>query len=328
MAVVVELLDRANRHISFYRFHGGRVLIGRAPDCHLMLADPHVDPHHLEINEMPLTGALSARDLDSRNGSFRGAARRPRRALGPVEQPLTSGDLVTLGRTRLRILSGSAPVPAAVKISRWESVGAAASHPWLWAVLAVLAVMLSALQNYFTAPVGTQAAVHWLSGFYPLLAALIYAAFWSFVARSTGSEPKLALNFTLALAALVVLGSFRLGTPFVLYNLDIWYFGRYMEPLLNAAVLFTVVVVSVAGATHLPRWARLGVALVGPLAIVLPLVSSIVQRAEFNPVPEYNRALVAPAWQMRQPVPVEQFLQEAAALEQRLQPAGAKADEQ
>lgn len=326
MAVVVELLDRANRHLSFFRFHGGRVVVGRAPDCEVMLADPHVDPHHLEITEMPVTGALSARDLSSLNGSFRGAAWRRRRPLGVVDEPLSSGEILTVGRTRLRVMSSSAPVAKALEVSRWETIGAAASQPWLWGLLAILAVILSALQSYFTAPVGSGVAVHWLNGFYPLLAALIYAAFWSFVARSTGSEPKLALNFALALAALVVLGSFQLGNPFVLYNLDIWYFGRYLEPLVNALVLFAVIFMSLATATHLPRWARLGVAMMGPVAIAVQLVSSMVQRAEFDPVPEYNRALVAPSWQLRKAVPVEQFLEEAAVLDQQLAPRGAEAD--
>ncbi len=72
------------------RPYEGPLVIGRDPKCHLVLRDPSVSRHHLEVRA-DLEGWL-ARDLGSRNGSWLGPARLGRARIDP-------GDEILLGDT-------------------------------------------------------------------------------------------------------------------------------------------------------------------------------------------------------------------------------------
>ncbi|MFC0081451.1 FhaA domain-containing protein [Aciditerrimonas ferrireducens] len=71
------------------------VVIGRLPECTIVLSDPNVSRRHAEVVRAEGTGAIVLRDLQSTNGT---------RVNGvPVrEQELQDGDEITLGTSVLR----------------------------------------------------------------------------------------------------------------------------------------------------------------------------------------------------------------------------------
>lgn len=82
----------------------GSCVIGRHPDCELVLADPAVSARHLRL--LVVGDACTAEDLQSTNGTFVNGHRVTR-------QVLDHGDVLTLGAHRLRFERvPDAPVPA------------------------------------------------------------------------------------------------------------------------------------------------------------------------------------------------------------------------
>jgi pSer/pThr/pTyr-binding forkhead associated (FHA) protein len=69
------------------------VTIGRAPDCDLVLADPTVSKHHLELRRQGSDVRLI--DLSSTNGTRVNG-------LGVRDRVLVDGDEIRLGATVLR----------------------------------------------------------------------------------------------------------------------------------------------------------------------------------------------------------------------------------
>jgi len=74
-----------------------RVLVGRAPECDLIIADPSVSQHHAEL--VRTVDGYELRDAGSRNGSYVNGSR--------VEHALLQhGDVVAFGDVGLRFLLG------------------------------------------------------------------------------------------------------------------------------------------------------------------------------------------------------------------------------
>jgi len=100
-------------------FRDAPFTIGVASEARFALADMGVSRRHCELYESD--GMLRVRDLGSAKGTFvNGAAVR--------DAPLTSGDMLKLGRIRFRVFYGSAsPERSALDAEpdrrRWARVG-------------------------------------------------------------------------------------------------------------------------------------------------------------------------------------------------------------
>jgi DNA-binding NtrC family response regulator len=73
----------------------GTYLVGKEPGCALVLTDPAVSRHHLEV--AVLEGGLRVRDLDSKNGSLYQGARFSEITVG-------AGAVIRCGRSELRVV--------------------------------------------------------------------------------------------------------------------------------------------------------------------------------------------------------------------------------
>jgi DNA-binding response OmpR family regulator len=83
------LLDALQNHNPLA---GERLVLGRAPDCTVVVAEPRVSRHHAELRRQG-DGYLLA-DLDSTNGTHLNGHRLPRTL------PLRDGDVIEIGSAR------------------------------------------------------------------------------------------------------------------------------------------------------------------------------------------------------------------------------------
>ena len=79
---------------SSVSLEGQRTLIGRLPDCEVVVTDPNVSRHHAEVRWDGQGYVIS--DLGSMNGTLVNDAR-------VQEARLNTGDIITIGRTRLEV---------------------------------------------------------------------------------------------------------------------------------------------------------------------------------------------------------------------------------
>ncbi|MEO8449216.1 MAG: FHA domain-containing protein [Gemmatimonadota bacterium] len=110
--MILEVVDGRGRVLHRHRLAALPVTVGRAYDCDVILDDPYVDPRHLTIGVDQ--DAWYAEDNGSANGTWRGGARLER-------IPIVSGIEIRAGRTTLRFLDPTHPVPAALADRRGGS---------------------------------------------------------------------------------------------------------------------------------------------------------------------------------------------------------------
>ena len=110
MEVIVEQLGTTNNVLDRQKFDHHSVWLGRAFDNDVILSDEHVDAAHAKL-VFDEEGCLWLEDLGSVNG-----IRRPRHKAHIERTEVRSGDVFLIGRSRIRVYLGTHAVAPAVKI--------------------------------------------------------------------------------------------------------------------------------------------------------------------------------------------------------------------
>ncbi len=107
------------------------VVLGAGKDCSLVLQDPQVSRHHLELHAG--VGGITVRDLGSTNGTFWQGSR-------VTEVVVPVGSSVRLGATTVRLLAGEVPtLPPSQRRRYGQLVGTSVAMRELFAVLEMAA---------------------------------------------------------------------------------------------------------------------------------------------------------------------------------------------
>ena len=117
--IIVEVLGRSG-HVAHRARLDGSASIGRAYDNDVIIDDPFVDPHALAIS-LGEDGAILVRDLGSMNGAFDAEGKRLAESA-----TVSPGDVLRVGRTRLRVMRSDTPVAPTLgdsegRLSAWAA---------------------------------------------------------------------------------------------------------------------------------------------------------------------------------------------------------------
>jgi hypothetical protein len=319
MALVVQIINRNGVPISSHRIHTHRAVLGRSLDCDVILQDPHINPHHMEIIIDPDSGKLTGRDLSTTNGTWqlnqnkRGVVGRNKAPFNGA-RPFFSGQVFELGKTYVRICSNQHSVAPALPLSHWDALGAATSHGWLFVLLSVLLVSVEIWDGLLSNPDHKHISKTVVEAFYPILAAGVYAGIWALVGKIIRHDAKFSSHFTVALAGMLALTCVQVIMPYGIFNLG----GGELQPLIDSAIgavlLLILGLISLSLTTHLHPLPRFAVAMIVPVLICVSAAQGVINRAEFRSSPPYDRSLVEPEWQFRKASSVESFLAASQAL--------------
>ncbi len=321
MAIVVEVLNRSGHVISTHKYDSQKVEIGRGLDADLTLHDPHVDAHHLVIECMSESHNLYCEDLHSLNGVWLLSSKRPGYGITlKNKNRLTqrrlfySGQQFMLGRTILRVYVSDHPVASPIPLSKWEDIGHRLSHWGIWVSAGLCIVVLQSLSSYFNNPTQDNLLQYILPSGYALIGALTYAGVWAFVGRNLRHEGKFLTHLSVALLTVLMSVLVNFSLPVVLFNTGFWWLSDFIDSTFSALLAFAGIWLALLYSTQLKKWPRLSVSMIAPAAILLSVVIGALTRPEFRSAPPYEKALVGPSWQWREPVTLELYSQSAAGL--------------
>jgi len=319
VAIVVQHINRAGAVIATQKFDQNRIVLGRALDCDVILQDPHIDPRHLEVELDPVTQRLTAADLSTLNGSWRveqnsqGVPGRKKNRFFSA-RPFFSGQVFELGRTHVRVCAASHQVAPAIPVSRWETLGHALAHWWIYSLLIALLVVLQVWDAYLSDPESEKLSQYALNALYPILAAVGFAGLWGFIGKNIRHDAKFPTHLSAALAAVLAVSLFEFSAPYWAFQFGLWQWQGIANALFSAVIVFILGWVTLNFATHLTRFVRLGVALVVPVVLLIPTLLAILGQPDFQPVPPYDRSMVEPSMQFRAGTDVQEFLDAADEL--------------
>ena len=190
--IIVEVLGRSGTVAHRVRLDGSASL-GRAYDNDVIVDDPFVDPHALEISVSD-DGAILVRDVGTTNGVFTTDGERLAEAGAVV-----AGETLRVGRTRFRVMRSDTPVPATLEDNQGRLSALAASRIGLpVALLAFLACWSifsysNEVDDFTVAVVLTE-----LLGLLMLFA--LWAGAWAIGARLASGRARFREHATIAVA--------------------------------------------------------------------------------------------------------------------------------
>lgn len=195
------------RHI--HKFEKFPVRIGRSFHNDLILTDPYVCPDHLVIHDMGEAGWV-VEDLKSANGVFVN-----RKARNGLSTPVASGDIILIGKTRIRVYTEAHQIQEAEKMDQSSALLRKLSGRALSGLLFLLALAGITGVNYLESWNADEIAV--------VIAALVMVA-WAIGWSIAGKIARHRARFH---------GHISIVALFALSCLVTGYFADYAEYLSN-----------------------------------------------------------------------------------------------
>ena len=308
MALVVELLSRSNIPLKHYLFDKDSISIGRGYNNDLRLNDPYVCANHLIICQGSEQAQIEFSDLTSINGTRKNDKNCHKGGL-------SSDDILTVGRTRLRVFDDAKLVAPTVKLSKMEDKISWLSYfPVMLLLAACYALMLLA-NTYLTSygEFNITKALPELMG--RILLVSIWPLSFALMAKLSKKESHLISQFSLIWLFLLVLQVLTVGKLFISFNMPSTAWWPWFELVIFAALLFVLFWFSLFIAFHQQtrRRNKLSVLFSAGLLLLLVLLSHF-NSNDFSVMPEYDGNLLPPQYNLRPAASSEAFLLRSEAL--------------
>ena len=311
MQASIEILSRNGQLVQRHLWDGCRLQIGRAWNNDLVVADPYVCPHHLQLELED--GQVLLRDLGSLNGSYLDNRKTRLDSLS-----LNDGMTVHFGHSQLRFHSGLAELQPTLRDTSRLGVLSGLGKPWVLLGLAVLALLALYASELLQDPgsLGGLGIAEEMS--YPLIGVVAWAGFWALLNRVLAHRSLFLVHLAIAFAGVASLFAVSQLTSLLGFALDwdeaVWWLRWLGRILILAGVVFA----------HLSYFsqARPGrqTLLAGFAALLLfgiPAVGGFIEKTQFSSLPWLDPLIRPPAYQLRQGASVEDFMQRAQSLRKR-----------
>lgn len=309
MAVIIEELNHDLKVLTRHRFSGDMVLIGRGYQNDLILSDPHVCPAHIQIKCEDETWILH--DMGSINGTC-----LPSRNKLEGEHKVQSGDVIHLGKSRLRVIFPDHPVAESITLNRYDGWIEFARHPAVITFSILLFLSMNVLLAYFNSGSKEVDASKLLV---PTLGVLFAFSLWPLICSALSRFNKHEAR----------VGD-QIGTSFVIFNLFFIYQFFNVVILFNSSSnwpaewLGTAVEIVLAfalfwmnlyiGFQH-SSWRR---GMIAAAITAFMFVSAYAvernKQPDFSSIPKYDSTILAPSFRLSTGSSVEAFIQNGEVL--------------
>ena len=285
----LEVLDRSGNVAERVKIDDLPVRIGRAYDNDVIIADPYVCPHHLQIR-LDVSGQLLAEDLGSVNGLFENGNRER------VETAaLAPGARMRLGHTRLRFRSVDyAVAPTLPDHHARQFLGIYENR--LIQVL-IFAVTIAALwaSSFFETVEKREASEPAFELILPVFFILLWAGAWAFAGRVITHRIKFLVHCAVISVALLTLFVFDTALEYLAFALSMDHVRTVVSVLGGLAILGLALYSHLRFATLASRL-RLGVVASAISVSIIGLVALKfhVESADFSVIPNNRATLKAP----------------------------------
>lgn len=305
--LIIQELSPRNRVVRTHTFDALPVTIGRGYDNDLILTDAYVCPGHATIDRTE--NGWQIEDKASKNGVYI----KNRKEVVAGNAPLTSGDLLVLGRSRLRVLSTDHPVPESKKIQIPKQARRRYQVPLLaWSLTLVCVLMIvwdfyldfgdkNLFEDLFQAIVAIMVILGLV---------FIWSAGWSFVGRVLKNRPNFHYHLLLAVSGLIVIELSLYANNFIGYNTCNAALRELIGTLLPILMIGALFALSIRASTRLPGMQiHLICAFVVMLFASVFTVAQINSRSKFSSSPEFDAVLYTPWAQVVKSESIDQFME-------------------
>ncbi|WP_075188094.1 FHA domain-containing protein [Teredinibacter haidensis] len=304
--MIVEIVTKSGRVMEVHSFQKDQITIGRGYGNDLILQDPYMEANHLAASYDSEIGQISVRDLGSLNGTkIHGLLTTLE---GHVSTQLQARQILTLGKTNIRILDREHSIPSALKLSSFEPLFAYLGSWWVSLLAIVAAVVLTLVSAYLENPFSDKLVKELNAVVMYVVVAICYGGLWVMLARLQRIEGRFLLNMNMLLLILVMDELVQLSLSVYDFNLGWLLSTGFFSISISFGLVYMAVSVSCSQTMHLRKWMTAAVASTIGFLPIMSEVSAVVFPPDFTSNPGYNMTLVAPAYQVRGASSEEEFL--------------------
>ena len=320
MEIIIEEISRGQKLLGRHKFNKNSISLGRGYHSDIILSDPHVCAEHLSIEFDGENWRIV--DLNSINGCFLGEGKKP--ANGHI---IHSGDVITMGKSQIRIVFPHHPVVDSITLSPFENLINLTKQPAVLTINVLIFALLTGWMFFLNNP----KEVNFTQLFVPSVGLTLMFVIWpaaiALVSHLTKHDARI---FT------------QLGICFVFYNLS-WVVD-FIEALVNFNTssqspftsLIVILPISLAFCLfwlnchigfHMSKVRRVVVA--ASLTTLLFGGTYLIQlskKPDFSVRPQFNSTLLTPNFMLAPSNNVDEFIKNSNDLFKRVQENKNKVD--
>lgn len=309
--LIIEEVSKGHKLLHRHRLNKSAIKVGRDYHNDIILADPHICPSHLTIT--CIDGQWRIIDEHSINGSF---VENPKQKKHNANQHIINdGDIISIGKSQLRILFNEHQVAPTIALSPFESFIDLMRHPVALFMSMALFTLLAGIIFYLNKPI----EVNFSQLLVPAIGMTLGFALWP---GGVALVSHLSKNEARVMA--------QLGVSFAFFNL-MW-FSDILENIaaFNSAsdslLPFLVMLIAIALAFSL-FWlngyigfhmsARRRIIVAASITTLIFGGGYLVQysnKPEFNPRPQYNATIMMPSFLVVSSSRVDEFISDSKKL--------------
>lgn len=314
-AIIIEEINRNHKLLHRHKLSQQQIHIGRDYHNDIILSDPHICPSHLTIEQV--NGQWRVTDNQTVNGSFienvgENANKKKQVA---HHQMICDGDVITLGKSQLRIVFTDHPVEATLAFSPFDSLINLMRHPVALLLSIALFTCIAGGVFYLNSP----KEVNFSQLLVPTIGMTLGFALWP---AGVALVSHLSKHDARVMA--------QLGISFAFFNL-LW-FSEFLESIVSfnsasgsiaplfvmfssIALAFSLFWLNAYIGFHMSATRRITVA--ASMTLLLFGGSYLVQyskKPEFNPRPQYDATIMVPSFLITSSTNVDEFIEKSSKL--------------
>ncbi len=318
MELIIEEISRGHKLLGRHKTIKNTVTIGRGYNNDIILTDPHVCPEHLSLDYDGENWIVS--DKDTINGSFLETGKN-----SADQHVISSGDIISIGKSQIRIIFPHHPVAKSVTFSPFESLISSTRHP----AIIIGSMFLFTFVAGFIFYLNNSTKVTFTQLLVPSVGMTLLFALWpsmvALISHLTKHDARI-MN--------------QLGISFVFFNL-MWITDVFETiaqfnlssnwPLTGLITLFPIGLgfclfwLNCYIGFHMTKERRLTVAL--SLTAILfggSFLIKLSHKPDFNPLPSYNVTIMTPNFLIAPSNTTDNFLKDSAQLFDKTRKAAQK----
>ncbi|MBU2876225.1 FHA domain-containing protein [Aliiglaciecola lipolytica] len=308
MAIVVEVLSKNGKVLSYQTFEKEKISIGRAYDNDVRIDDPYVCPEHILIQAEDDTEALVLTDVDSLNGVKINGSPGANALIG-------FDDIVTIGRSRLRIFKNTQKVSPAIVLSKLEEKMEWLSMRRLCAGLAIVFIALVSANFYFNSIVEVNVSQVVKVSLSAAAAACIWPFSFALLSILAKKDAHIVSQFNLLWLFLISHELLSYLQAILQFNLSSVQFIYWFILLIKGALFFAFLWFTLFIAFHQSKRMRNSISITGTALLAMyVLAPHLFNTQNFVAAPRYTSQVLSPIFRITAPETTEKFVERSDKL--------------
>ncbi len=308
MELIIEEISRGHKLLGRHKFAQQNIRIGRGYQNDIILDDPHICPDHLSLDFNGEHWVVT--DENSINGSFLEDGKRK-----ADQHIVNSGDVITFGKSQIRVVFPEHPVAESVAFSPFESLINFARQP----IALVASILLFTFVAGYIFHLEKTIDVPFTKLFVPAIGMTLLFALWpgavALVSHLTKHDARVLSQLGIAFVFYNLMWVSDIFQSIVSFNLSANWPIAGLTALIPMALAFCLFWLNCYIGFHMTAKRRLVVS-IALTALVFggSFIVQLSKQPEFRAHPQYDATIMTPSFLFASGSSVETFIEDSNRL--------------